>query len=291
MSKDEKSDKAETPKIPDVQYEIVTPDIAEEYLLHNTHNRRKKENQVQRICDAIERGEWVFNGEAISFDTEGVLVDGQNRLNAIVLAGQRAKQFGWPEPAIDTLVVRGLSKSAQNTIDDVSKRSVADALTLAGIPDPMHLGATLNLVHCWRLGETALRNKTRNRLSPTQAVQMAQAEMDIRESVKEAHRIRARMSGVVPLSLVAACWWRFSQIDDSDCRDFFTRLASGEGLFSGDPIYALRRILWNNHQKTTKMPSIVLHAWIVKAWNYHRTGQKVENIVWRPAAETFPDPI
>lgn len=279
-----------TPDTPSYRVEILTPAVATEYLKRNNHNRRKKQTQVDRIADAILRGEWVFNGEAISFDTKGTLVDGQNRLYALEEAGRRAQEQGLDEPKIEVLVIRGLSTAAQNTIDDVSKRSVADALTLAGINDAAHLGATLNLVRCWEIGETGLRNKTRYRLTPTQAVIMAEERDEIREAVKEAHRIRNRMSGVVPLSLVAACWWKFSQIDESDCRDFFTRLASGEGLFSGDPIYALRRILWNNHQKTQKMPSLVIHAWIVKAWNYYRLQQKVDSIVWRPSGETFPDP-
>lgn len=276
------------------EVEIIDEERAEKYLALNKHNRNMKEGQVVRLSDTILDGDWRLNGETIIFDDKGRLADGQNRLQALVLACQRARELGQPLPTIAVLVVRGVEPEAQDTMDDVVKRSAADALKLAEFEDPNHLAATLNLINCWSHGDRGLRNKTRHRLTPVRAVRMARQYEHVGAVVKEAHRIRSRMNGVVPLSMLAACWWKFSTIDDDsadDCRDFFSKLADGKGLFDGDPIYALRRILWSNHSKTTKSPPLVVHAWIVKAWNYYRSGVEVEHIVWKPNTEIFPEPI
>src|SRR5664279_4273925 len=66
--------------------EVITPSLAATYLEANIKNRKVKEKAVQRYAADMVAGEWMLTGEAIKFSDEGSLLDGQNRLRAIVMS-------------------------------------------------------------------------------------------------------------------------------------------------------------------------------------------------------------
>jgi len=101
----------------------ITPEIAEEWLAHhNQSNRPIKKQQVEIIARHIRRGMWHELGNTISFYTTGQLADGQNRLSAIVKAGQ----------AVETNVTFGVNQAAKMFIDTGKSRSLTDRFTLVG---------------------------------------------------------------------------------------------------------------------------------------------------------------
>lgn len=66
----------------------VTPDVAKEYLTHNTRNfRTVNERVVARYAEEMKAGRWQENGDPIQFAEDGTLLNGQHRLLAIVKAG------------------------------------------------------------------------------------------------------------------------------------------------------------------------------------------------------------
>lgn len=71
-------------------------------------------------------GAWKFNGETIKFSTDGNLLDGQHRLNAIIQSGCTVKM----------MVVWGLDESSQDTVDIGAARTVADMLDMEGVERP-----------------------------------------------------------------------------------------------------------------------------------------------------------
>lgn len=103
------------------QVERITPEVAAEYLKHNTENFRKPtKSAIDRYARDIKAGKWQVNGEPITFSKSGVLKDGQNRLMAIVKAN---------EPA-EILVVRGVADDV--VVYDVGqKRSTAQVAGLS----------------------------------------------------------------------------------------------------------------------------------------------------------------
>lgn len=271
--------------------EMISGPVADFYLEYNNKNRKPKEGQIARVYGSIGRREWVFNGEAVSFSFDGervLLTDGQNRLHAI---SRYHKDRPEENVELPCLVVRGLSPSALWTIDDVVKRSLSDALFLSGYQNCTNLAATLNVLHCWKIGEQAIRNKTRFRLTASQGLVMI--ESDLKGAVpalREAERIHRKMVRLAPMSIIAACWYMFEQIDPDDCARFFGQLSTGQELPSGSPVLALRQVLTRNSNATVSRGSIVIHAWIIKAWNFFRSGQSVAMISWR-VSEPFPTPM
>ncbi len=71
----------------DTQVVLVTPELAEQYLLAHVKNRPLRRKHVDDIAAAITRGEWIPSHLGVAFDTRGHLIDGRHRLHAIIKAG------------------------------------------------------------------------------------------------------------------------------------------------------------------------------------------------------------
>jgi hypothetical protein len=118
----------------------VSPTKAKKWLKKNHENRPLRENQVSRYAKLMEESEWITSPDAIAFDTEGRLINGQHRLEAVVESGQTIE---------DALVVWGLPKDAFKIADVGAKRTAADVLHIEGFKHPQEMGAIMKLVALW----------------------------------------------------------------------------------------------------------------------------------------------
>lgn len=64
----------------------ITPSMAARWLEGNTHNRPVNQGHVERLAREIKAGRWRLTHQGIAFSPGGVLLDGQHRLWAIVMA-------------------------------------------------------------------------------------------------------------------------------------------------------------------------------------------------------------
>lgn len=97
-------------------WEDVTPDTASQYLLLNKTNRPKKHTRIAEWAKKMTDGDWSVTHQGIGFDWDGNLIDGQNRLEAIVMSGK----------TIRVLVTYNLDPATFTDIDDGIARSGAD---------------------------------------------------------------------------------------------------------------------------------------------------------------------
>jgi len=97
---------------------LVTPAKATEWLQNNTKNRRLRPRYVERLASDMTSGKYIATHQGVAFGTDGILVDGQHRLEAIVLSGTSQ----W------LLVTTDLPPQALLVVDDGVKRSMADVV-------------------------------------------------------------------------------------------------------------------------------------------------------------------
>lgn len=114
----------------DVKKVDVTPDLAEKWLLKNTHNRKLYETVVDSYALDMKRGNWILNHQGICFDEDGVLLDGQHRLEAIKRSGKTVTMFVFRNMP-KGYVGNGNHIVTQDTIDDIKKRCIGDKLHLS----------------------------------------------------------------------------------------------------------------------------------------------------------------
>jgi hypothetical protein len=108
--------------------ETITPARAKTMLDHNTKNRALRPAWVRALARCITEGRWHVTHQGIAFNGDGSLLDGQHRLEAVVLANKPAKM----------LVTRGLTCESMYAIDGGKTRSVCD------IAGPLGLGLDIS---------------------------------------------------------------------------------------------------------------------------------------------------
>lgn len=107
-----------------VQLEWITPDKAREYLATNVCNRACSKAAVKRWADTMTAGAWKLSCDAIAFDWNDVLINGQHRLNACAETGM----------TMPFLVARNFPPESKNALDVGKKRALHEILTINGYP-------------------------------------------------------------------------------------------------------------------------------------------------------------
>lgn len=260
----------------DISVQWVTPEVAEDWLKYNTHNRRVSDRLVRVYVDTIKNGEWKLNGEPIIFDTEGTLQSGQHRLLAILQA----------QMPIWTVVVEGAEPESVYTIDAGRKRRMADVLYLRGETDVNILASALSWLWRWQVGAMDMLGET---ATNAHLLKLYDETPTIRDSLYWGRKMRPAL-GFGP-GLMAALHWGFSQIDEDDAEMFFTKLFEGANLPNGDPILALLRQAQRMKREAHRPSQVVIAAIVVKAWNAYREHRTVKGSYSFRANEEFPEAV
>lgn len=244
----------------------VTPDIAEHHLKNNGINRPLNKGHVKKLANVILRGEWEMNGSPIRYARTGRLIDGQHRLNAVIMAGV-------PVPM---LFVYGLEESSFDTIDVGGRaRIAADVLQIVGVKNATTAAATATLIHKHRKLGNPYGAGDENP-SPRQIEDMLSSSPEIEECVSYAMTNRSKF---IPPSHIA--FMRHCFIHEWGCEEhlvdgFFDGLLNGVGLSTGDPVLLARERLLDSKTGTSKTPLKLLVALIFKAFRYHLAGRQLK---------------
>jgi hypothetical protein len=252
----------------------VTPKMAIELLAGNSQNRNLRPVYVKQLAEAMERGEWVLNGEPVQIAKDGLLLNGQHRLSAVVESGV----------TVQMVVIRGLSVSARRTMDMGTRRNLSDVLALHGKIDTTNLAAVLGLVHRYRIG-ARVDFSSRTAPTVTQALQLLESEPGIEDAVIEARRIyricRMRMT------VAAFLFYIFEEEDPETGRRFFNALCEPRREPEGSAAAVLRAHLDRVRKEPNyQFSTVVLLAMTIKAFNAWREGRSVEVLSYRPGGET-----
>lgn len=103
--------------------ELITPEMAIEYLKANKINRPLRESTVDYYASLMKQGKWMMNGEGICFLKGGSLGNGQHRLSAVIKANTPVK----------FLVIRGCDDLSFTTYDSGRNRDISDVMSMSGI--------------------------------------------------------------------------------------------------------------------------------------------------------------
>lgn len=263
-----------------VTIERITPDVAREMLKLNVANRDRKR---EPIAKAIKDGEWTLNGATIVFSDDNVLLDGQNRLFACVDTG---------EP-IDSIVVRGISRAAQVSMDTGMKRSVADYLKMRGYVDysiVSSVGAALYRADCFGV-EKAFRKPNLDEV--TVKGTLAFIEGNYAERICPLVTMARKVSKKYPgfnTGTSGVLMDEFRKSGDENMRDFFERLVANDASVSSIALLS-GRLTANSMSRVGKLPQHVIAALTIKAWNAYIMGSDMKQLKFSAGGanpEAFP---
>lgn len=253
---------------------LVLPADAKALLARNDDNRTVRSKHVRQLSEAMRVGHWVFNGETIKIASDGTLLDGQHRLMAMVEAGV----------TLSMVVVEGLPRPVQNSIDTGRKRRLPEALHTRGYADVNWLASSLNALYRYRVTGAFGRGGT-----PTtpQAIELLEREPQIVDSLRVARIVYDEIRGLP--AIFAASHRVFSDHDPEKAQEFFEKLRHGTNLGVRNPIWLLRRqmIRARLRPKYTLTPQMVAGL-TFKAFVAWRDGRPVQLLSFRPAVERLP---
>lgn len=257
----------------------VDAETAREWLDKRPSNRRLKRNTVERIKRDLLQGRFLLNGETIVFEGHDheSLIDGQNRLEAIVESGV---------PAL-CLIVWGVGP-VMATMDSGTSRTLSDNLGMRG---EMHAAQLASAVmYLWRHLEGLDGTiEAPSRLEAEKLLDRA-GHPRIRDSVDATVGI-TRSEVFIPHGMAAFAHYAFTSIDMERGTRFFDLLESGANLERHDPILELRRVLiglraqpasWKSHQTKDRL------AYIILAWNAWNEGRRVDKLRLPRNRDEFP---
>lgn len=244
----------------------LTPADAKKILdCSNTHNRVMRPKAVAEYARDMASGRWAQNGEAIKFDRNGVLLDGQHRLAAIVASGV----------PVAMLVVTGLAPETQETMDSGRKRSTGDALGLRGEHNATVLASVARRVWMWEHGNHRFSGGT----TPTTAecTALLNERPELRRSAEIAVRVHYTFR-YLPQSITGAAHHIFSRISQEDAVWFFARLGDGAELPVGHPVLTLRTRIMTDRAAGKHVADGRLMAYLVRTWNAVRDGESLTRL-------------
>jgi hypothetical protein len=244
----------------------IDPPMARRILARNTRNRPKYEGYVNRLVGEMRSGRWQFNGEAIKWSVDDVLLDGQHRLTAL----SRIEDDSFSVPF---LVVRGLPTSTQDTMDQGRTRTAADQMTIDGLTttDSKVVAGAIRIYLEWQT-EMLFRDRVNNRIGNTEVVAWAHQHPTELAVMQEISRYKLRNVKCRP-SVTMAVLTHFRLIDREAADEFADGFFTGASLEAGNPILTLRERLDRIKSQGLKVSDRDLIAFFILAWNAWRQGR------------------
>lgn len=254
----------------------VTPELAKEWLKLNTRNRKVSPIRVKGYADQMKAGAWRITGQAIQFDTDGVLIDGQHRLEAVVMANVPVRMA----------VVRELEPEVREVIDTGWVRQAAHLLSMEGATHCNELSGALRMLLAYEGGRSLLARGSggRNDITNAAIVEAFHRHPGMQDSVQAVRKLKA----MIYTTSAGFCHYMFSQYSPEMADKFFRGLAVGGNLKDTSPILLLRnRLLADRLSTKHRMKAAEVAAITVKAWNAWGGGQSIKMLKYAHKEE-FP---
>lgn len=249
----------------------ITPSLAQAWLgTKHDDQRRIKSKHLRSMMTDLREGRWRLNGETIVFDSNGKLVNGQHRLEAVVATGV----------TVTSLVVWGVASEAYSSFDMTAKRMGGDALRSRGVLNGAQTAAVCRSLMIYAGDPTFTDSPA---FSADAIDQFERTHEGLAESVLMGKRV-AKMQTSITGTVAGACHYLFSKIDADLASEFFESLISGVGLGKTDPVRLLRERALN---RTWRPRAQEQFAYMFKAWNHFRHHTPIRCLKW-DSRETFP---
>ncbi|RNL83357.1 hypothetical protein [Halostreptopolyspora alba] len=260
---------------------LVTPAQAHEWLEKNSNNRPLNRTTIEQFTKQIARGEWQLTHQAIAFDEEGELLDGQHRLHAIIRA----------DTPVQAMVVEGAPRASFTVLDTGRKRTGKDVLHLAGEENTVHLASALRGLYLYQVAPDASWSGSSSMVSNDQLVEILEKNPGMRHALTKATAIHRSVR--ITVTAAAIGWYVTSQArPDIDQSPWFDGLTTGAELKHGDPRLTLRNTMMSlsSGKRLRKREDSREHLfYYIKAWNAWAEG-KQQKILRRSPNERMPVP-
>lgn len=262
----------------------VTPEMAASWLDKNGRNRRISRYHVSRIADQIASGKWVLNGQTVSFDEAGRLLDGQHRLSAVVESGisvPMAVAVGVTDP------------EAFKTYDATSlKRGAHQIAQIMGVKDACRVSSCARTIIAYESSKDmdAFAQSFMNSKGGPSPDDVAEKSKEIEPEMQDAARMVSKsfLKSTGAPSVFLAILVILNRINPVDAATFCDKLRTGVVDHEKDPCLVLRdRLLSGRSGQHDRQWKVTMMGMVIKAFNAHQEGRGIGVLRVRDT-ERFP---
>jgi len=258
---------------------MVTPSMAGRWLReNNTHNRPLYEATIEKYAREMKAGAWTVTSQGIAFADDGTLLDGQQRLSAVVMANIPIKM----------LVVSGLPRVyrhggdgdlyTQDVIDGQKPRTIGDVLSIGhGVENAAVKMAIINMIVCVFKGSVKLSPRVGYNI-----LQLYSDEIEFTLSNRAQTRGLSYTPAITGIVLAA-------KVDLDKSMIFKDQYFKGVGLREGSPALTLRNYMLTR-SATGAMGSgvrMTVLNYAMTAMKYHFDGRPLKRLTSSDKAREY----
>lgn len=257
--------------------ETITPDVAASLLAANTNNRTLNRDAVDYYKSQMLTNQWRLNGETIKVGSNGVLLDGQHRLAAIMESGV----------TLEMPVCRDIHPDWVSTIDTGRQRKPADHLSIAGFRKDSSILAAAAAV-CMNFDREGKYVRDWKKTPAFKIIDWVEKNKGLVASIG---RVPVSIGKLCPRSIAVAMHYTFSSYyGAAQAEIFFDHLNSGAELKRGSPILALRsRLIEMKNQRVVMSSSnrTMIIYYFVQAFKAWLDNREIKTLRYDPGS--LPD--
>lgn len=264
---------------PMMRYMTITPDLAKALMERNSANRPIYKQNVKVFADAIADGHWLFTHQAVAVDKNGVLQDGQHRLQAVIDSDTAGAMPVWV----------GMEPRNYAVIDTGKFRSNADTLGRITEGNLGQKASVIRLVFMY----TNLGHANRGiKIDNATAFEMWESDADrFKYALAWGQRI-GRKSSITASAAAAAAYLLFREHGDENPHviEFLSGLEYKVDERTGDPRGLLHRYL-DLKAKRERPPHYGQLTLLIDTWNMVVSDLVVDkrtNLRWTPERKKLP---
>jgi hypothetical protein len=257
----------------------VDADLARHILeTYNSGNRRLSASRVARLAAQMTSGEFENTGEPVILSREGVLNDGQHRLQAIVDA----------DATVELDVRFGIPRSVFPKTDTGAARTGGDVLSIAGAS---HGSAVAQAVRLLLLYERGLPGAVREFVSNAQVAIGYERWPDVSEAVERLAG-RAFPKGVRSTPLTCTVFLANRAPGKRKLDAWLDTLETGVGEGKQDAAHQLREYLLRGADAGAGTREAMLERWgtMLRSWALYQAGEQTtaRDLRWKLGKDDFP---
>jgi hypothetical protein len=284
-----RSEESATPPPPpvlDIKTMLVTPEQANKWLGANAEDQRNQRDvKIEGYARDMKAGKWHLSGDTIKLTKDGVLIDGQHRLKAVVKAGV----------PVYMVVVFNVDHAAMAVIDTGIARTFADSLRGLPIANRNDVAAVVRRITVWDRGNRMGKGGD----NPTHQELQERFNKDADAFVTAAARgVDCSKARICAAGAASTAFYLFQRIDPELTHQFFDKLISGANLSPKEAILTVRERLIRSRRpggRDDKLNVAEQLALLIRGWNAFRENRTLNFAMiakdGQLNARNFPAPV
>lgn len=252
----------------DIKVVTFTPEQAQKMLDTNYSGQRKiKHGKVNQFVTLLKQGKWnPYLGDTIKV-ADGVLIDGQHRFMAAVIANK----------AITVLYCDNFTLDDFSYIDAGTSRSGSDAL--GSVKNSNVVAAYMRLRICYKRNGISFTHNNLGSISNSDIAAEYEGDID-QEIVCQARRIRDAIGGLSTSALAFFVWLMTNKIQaryEQMLKEFLDEASSD--LVVNHTFAAARKYISRMRERRQSINSNTTIEMVVRMWNSYASNNELKKII------------